>query len=116
VEQLEKPLLHQGVEPRAGLIQDDQLRLVQQRLHDAHLFTVAKGQIVNLLFQVEVQRGGKPPYPLRAVLFIEAGGVFEQFAHAHAVVVEDFAGQVAHALGDFRREPDRVFPEELCAA
>ncbi|MNN91323.1 hypothetical protein D3C81_2094240 [compost metagenome] len=53
-DQLEETLLHQRVQTAGRLIQDDELGLMEQTLHNAHFFLIAEGQVVNPLLQIQI--------------------------------------------------------------
>ncbi|HVL97704.1 MAG TPA: hypothetical protein VM324_00210 [Egibacteraceae bacterium] len=67
-DQVEEPPLEQWVEPACRLVEDEQLRTVHERLHDADLLLVALRQPADGPVEVEVEAlsEGSDPVGARA--------------------------------------------------
>ena len=53
-DELEELALHERVEAGGGLVEEEQLGLVQEPLHDAHLLAVAVGEVLDAAIQLQL--------------------------------------------------------------
>ena len=93
-------MLHQRVEAGSRFIEDDQLWLMQEPLHNANLFLVPVGKIVDPSFQVQFHQVRQFMQPLAAIFFVETGGILEQVEDLHAFVIKNLGRQVPDLLPD----------------
>jgi hypothetical protein len=109
-DQLEKGLLEQGIEPARRLVEDEELRLVHERLDQADLLPIAPGQAADARAQVELE-------PIRELLdaclrdaTAEMPEVGEQLRARLPIVDHEVAGEVADPATQRRTALARVRP------
>jgi len=110
-QQVEERLLHERIESAGRLVEDEQPRAVQERLHDADLLPVAEAQIRDLARQVEIEPLREIPHALFVHVPVEAGGVAQQIRRPHIIVIMHFTRQIARLAPDLPRLPYDVLAE-----
>ena len=88
-------LLQERVEAAGRLVEDEQLRLVHEGLHDADLLPVALGQPLDLPTEVEVEASAQPVDPRPWHPTAQVAEVREQLASGLPAVDDEVAGEVA---------------------
>ncbi len=98
--EIEELLLHERVESARGFIQHEKAWLVLERLDDSYLLAVAQAQVTYTLGRVQRQELHELGLVRRVEVLVERASVIQEALHAHALVVTDFAREVADILSD----------------
>lgn len=96
----EELALHEGVEALGGLVEDQQLGVAHEGLHDADLATVAVGQHAHPPVQVEVEPLGQRGHARPVGASAQGAEQADQLASRHVGVAREVARQVADAALD----------------
>src|SRR5665647_258930 len=75
---------------------------MKKSLYDTNLFFIAEGKVVYLLFEVKIHYLCKLIDSLCTVLFVEAGGIFQQINYFHVIVVKHLRWQVTNFFSYLR--------------
>ena len=94
-DELEEPLLDDRVQAARRLVEDEELGLVHERLHDADLLPIALGQLADPRRHVEVEATGQCLDPVGGNAAAQVAEVGQQLATGLAAGDGEVAGQVA---------------------
>lgn len=94
-DQVQERLLDQRVEPGGGFVQDQQLRGVHERLHQADLLPVALGQLLDPRALVETEPVGQVVDALRPYAPAQGSKEAQVAAHVLPPVADEVTGQIA---------------------
>src|SRR5947208_16348467 len=110
---VEEGLLQQRVQPAGRLVEDEQFRLVHERLYHADLLPVALGQAADLRGQVEVEPPGQRGDPLAGYPAAQVAQVGQQLGDGLLPVDDEVARQVPDPPAQRHAVPAWVAAEQL---
>jgi hypothetical protein len=93
-------VLHEGVEAGGGLVQDEQLGIPHQRLHEPHLLAIAFGQGANGPVELEIEALCQLLRLFPRGPTAQMGEVGEELPGSQTVVQGKVAGQIADSAPD----------------
>ena len=111
--QLVELLLHQRVEPCCWFVEDVELRLVHEGIHDAHLLAVSCRVVLDLAVQIEIESLGELFHVRLGLDLAKVGEVDQVLAGGHCVVEREVTRQVPRPAADLHRALHDVQPENL---